>query len=437
MILEVNNTFGERRMYLLNGSSSSSVQSEDRVETNTTTSRTFRDTWTKDFHVSPFNSRKGSYAMTAHDPFSPRLRNHIGTIDNNVTLKSSKAHAKLVARVFSTEPGVDPATLTSWARLRFIAAWWWVGFVTFPRIIKEAGKLFFRRKLHVWYRPEVLKDSIGRQATMEETLVFLSFCLVVPLNHRTNSSSTSIIERSFRPYLKSLVEYCSLSAASSARSLRYISPIPNPSISAEGETFTPKTSTSTADPEKDEPIVFKPTTPLFYSRLVRHSRISEFLSSELLRCDDRDRTFWVSHPQLLLKIFEQSRNTSVSALSVEEDDNGKERSPSILERYGWRLLHSLRNYHTNPLSVYSSSTTNNNNNEKKSDIRAFTLSPLDHYTKHHLPSSQSSQYRSTVTKILLSDVVAFGYPEVVDAVAYLGKVGVSWGVVWGVHAFLG
>ncbi|KAL9575956.1 MAG: hypothetical protein Q9212_007524, partial [Teloschistes hypoglaucus] len=397
MILEVNNTFDERRMYLLNGSSSSPGQSKDCIEENRT-SRTFRNTWTKDFHVSPFNSRKGSYAMTAHDPFSPYLSNHEGDIDNSITLDSSKAHAKLVARVFSTQSGIDPVMLTSRARLRFIASWWWVGFVTFPRIIKEAGKLFFRRKLHVWYRPEVLKDSIGRQATMDET----------------------IIERSFRPYLKSLVE------SSSAFSLRYISPIPHPSSPAEGETFTSKTSTSTVDPEKDETIVFKPTTPLFYSRFVRYSHISEFLSSELLSDDDKDRTFWVSHPQLFLQLFERSKKTSVGVLPVEEEDDDEDgeegSSSSILSRCGWQLLHFLRNHRPQPPSVNNTTTTNNNNNqEKKSDIRAFILSPLDHYAKYHLPPSQSTGYRKVVTKILLSDVVAFGYPEVVDTVVYLGR----------------
>ncbi|KAI4253625.1 MAG: hypothetical protein LQ352_003584 [Teloschistes flavicans] len=410
MILEVNNTFDERRMYLLNGSSASPGESKDCVEEDTS-SRTFRNTWTKDFHVSPFNSRKGSYTMTAHDPFSPRLSNQLGTIDNNITLKSSKAHAKLVARISSTQPGIDPTTLTYSARLRFIAAWWWVGFMTFPRIVKEAGKLFFRRKLHVWYRPEVLKESIGRQATMDEI----------------------IIERSFRPYLRALIESSSTSDSSACR-LRYISPVPHPSSPAAGATFTPKTST--ADPEKDEPIVFKPTTPLFYSRLVRHSHISEFLSSELLRDDNKDRTFWVSHPESFVHIFERSKQMSVGALPDEEDedDDQKESSSSILERYGWRLLHFLRNHRPRvPLDKDIIEDGNEKRKKKqKDDIRSFDFSPLDRFTVRHLSPSQSAQYRSVVTKILVSDVVAFGHPEVMDALGYLGRVAVSWGIVRGV-----
>ncbi|KAL9027019.1 MAG: hypothetical protein Q9196_004395, partial [Gyalolechia fulgens] len=162
MIVEVNNTFDERRMYFLKASLATEP-SEDEVIAAKTSGK-FKDSWTKDFHVSPFNSRKGSYALSAQDPFA----SHTGKIDNTITLSSSKAHAKLIARIFSTQPSIDPTTLGYWGRLRFIASWWWVGFLTFPRIIKEASKLFFRKKLHVWFRPEVLKESIGRRATKDE-----------------------------------------------------------------------------------------------------------------------------------------------------------------------------------------------------------------------------------------------------------------------------
>lgn len=130
-------------------------------------SATFSNNWAKDFHVSPFNSRKGSYTLNAFDPFFPEMSGS-GSVNNTVTLSSSKGHVKLVARIFSTQDSIDPSSLSGWERLRFVAAWWWVGFVTFPRIVREAGKLFFRRKLHVWYRPEVLKDSIGRRETADE-----------------------------------------------------------------------------------------------------------------------------------------------------------------------------------------------------------------------------------------------------------------------------
>jgi Protein of unknown function (DUF1365) len=59
------------------------------------------------------------------------------------------SHSKLVARIFSEGLPVDPQTMSTWHKLKFLLSWWWVGLVTYPRIVREASKLFFRRKLHV------------------------------------------------------------------------------------------------------------------------------------------------------------------------------------------------------------------------------------------------------------------------------------------------
>ena len=182
MILEVNNTFDERRIYLLTESTSgkdvdctsanagsnecrtsgeASAIKAPHADRQTKTSSRFCGKWLKDFHVSPFNSRKGTYSLTAFDPlFSPISGK--GPIDNTITLTSSKTHAKLVARISSTGLAIDPVQLNTWSNLNFFVSWWWVGFMTFPRILKEAGKLFFQKSLRIWYKPEVSRDSIPR-----------------------------------------------------------------------------------------------------------------------------------------------------------------------------------------------------------------------------------------------------------------------------------
>ncbi len=178
MILEVNNTFDERRIYLLDGSGSSITDGNAEPQLSSTSTKpeakvavtksNFTDKWMKDFHVSPFNSRKGSYALKALDPF-PYADNGHPTVDNVITLTSNKDHVKLVARLYSTGKAMDPKTLGFLGTIRFVLSWWWVGLFTFPRILKEAFKLFFKRSLHVWFRPEVLSSSIGRLPTTTET----------------------------------------------------------------------------------------------------------------------------------------------------------------------------------------------------------------------------------------------------------------------------
>ena len=238
---------------------------------NQTSSAKFAKTWMKDFHVSPFNSRKGSYSLAALDPFSTRL-NGKGPVDNTITLSSSKEHSKLVARIFSTSKGLDPTSFTKWDILRFFASWWWVGFVTFPRIVREAGKLFFRRKLHVWFRPEVLKESIGRTETPEE----------------------KAIARIFRDFLKSQVEQSNLPLP-----VKYV-----PAISTKHgeEVFTSNTLPSKST-SSHETLLFKPTTPLFYANLIRSPNIPDFITSSLQNPDTKTHTFYTSHPNLLATIF--------------------------------------------------------------------------------------------------------------------------------------
>ena len=175
MVLEVNNTFDERRMYLLRAEktlSHNGVQLDDDLEglekdTLPANAVKFTNSWEKDFHVSPFNSRKGFYALTASDPLAAN-KDRDRVIDNTIVLKSSKDHPKLVARVFSDGKPQDPATIGTFALLKFILAWSWVGLVTVPRILREASKLYFKRSLNVWFRPEVLSSSIGRRQTTTE-----------------------------------------------------------------------------------------------------------------------------------------------------------------------------------------------------------------------------------------------------------------------------
>jgi DUF1365 family protein len=173
MIVEINNIFGERRMYLLDGSNVSDGNPQlttmeiSGQDLPTGAKSRFSDIWMKDFHVSPFNSRKGSYVLKAMNPFPyPTYENP--TIDNTITLISSQDYAKFVARLNSTEQALDPDQLSVLDTARFMLNWWWVGLAISPRIIKEGFTLFIRRKLRTWLRPEVLATSLGRLPTSTE-----------------------------------------------------------------------------------------------------------------------------------------------------------------------------------------------------------------------------------------------------------------------------
>ncbi|KAL8993064.1 MAG: hypothetical protein Q9188_007427 [Gyalolechia gomerana] len=395
MIVEVNNTFDERRIYFLKGSVSTE-KGQEGIPAATTAGK-FKDSWIKDFHVSPFNSRKGSYALSAQDPFSTQSGN-MGEIDNTITLSSSKAHAKLVARIFSTQPSIDPITLGYWGRLRFIASWWWVGFVTFPRIIKEAGKLFFRKKLHVWFRPEVLEESLGRRATKDEI----------------------IIERTFRSFLRSLVESSNLNY-----SVKYISAIPS---SRAEETFMPNSLSH-------DPIVLRISTPLFYARLAHSPHTSEYLSHEILTADNKNRTFYISHPQPFIQLLDERSTNNIFTHTDTPPKHLSAEEGSFYDRLPWRFLRWLRNHRHRPSSPQQDHTQQQPDNQI--DIRqSGGFSHLDHFAMRHESREQAVRYRNVVTRILLGDILAFGHPEVFGAVGYVLRVFFSYLFVVAVKFFL-
>ncbi|KAG7009101.1 hypothetical protein G7Y79_00003g009690 [Physcia stellaris] len=412
MILEVNNTFDERRMYFLKGCHQDELS--ERVNNQGLTLKTgdldkvhdadeankeyhgekakkFTDSWSKDFHVSPFNSRKGSYGLSAYDPLSQ------GKINNTITMSSSKGHPKLVAKIFSTGNSIDPLHMGTLDIMKFVAVWWWVGFVTFPRIVREAAKLFFRRKLHVWYRPEVMRDSLGRKKTREERLRHSA-----PVAGRTTLTTTRNIESCFRAFLKSAIEESEMQVP-----VKYTA-----AMSSTSETFFPlqlRDSPRTPfEHSSKEAVELKIATPLFYSNVVRHSHISEFITSSLLTLPPNAQTFYTSNPQALLDLFD----TRPRPLGLK---NSLQQQSAVKTSLRWRFLRWLRNVFPR---THNTIVSPHRPTVKVQDIRPFPLSPIDVFAQQSQDIEMANRYRKAVIKLLISDIAVFGQPILLDALDY-------------------
>lgn len=367
MILEVNNTFDERRMYLLTLGRGgrrrigypAGVQADEADQVKTLPAM-FRHSWPKDFHVSPFNSRKGSYALTASDPLSPSMQG-TGPISNTVYLLSSKGHGKLVARLFSDGPAIVPSAMTAYEKLRFLASWGWVGHLTFPRILREAFTLFFRRKLHVWYRPEPLNESIGRRATPTEQQLEPIFRRY--LQHLVEQSATPLI-------VKYVPSGLSQTAAHRMRS---------PAAQGEGCTA--------------EELEFKVLTPVFYTRFVYYAHDIEAFFCEL----NESCTIWVSRPDLLPKLALKKKPLPVLESSV------------LTEYIYFRIIQSLRVRPERIVRPLTSSTKLAKDPQTRVvDIRDCRISSMDAYVLTHESLRIQAAYRSCVLKLFLADRISFG-----------------------------
>lgn len=383
MILEVNNTFGERHMYFLAPGNEDSADRITAAPTSTAyTSRNpparkvIKGAWSKDFHVSPFNSRNGSYSLAAGDilgPCQPGARQ----IDNNITLKSSKGPGKIVARLFSEGPPIDPTALSRLQKLAFLASWWWVGLVTFPRIVKEAWVLFFRRHLHVWYRPEPLKESMGRMADASERQ----------------------LESVFRRYLRHLVEASELKVE-----VKYIAG----GLSADTEEIMRPSSVVRGSSSDTQMLEFKVLTPVFYSRFVYYAH-----DLEAIFCEFRENgTVWVSRPELVPTLFLKPLSPRLESSSYADYAYFKaiqwlRRRPERIER---------------PLT--SSATPATRPQEK--DIRDFRISSMDGYVLAKEENEGKKMYRDTVVKLFIADRVAFGLVPLLEAQRFAVQLWLSW-----------
>ncbi|KAK0635555.1 hypothetical protein B0T17DRAFT_481508 [Bombardia bombarda] len=374
MILEVNNTFDERRMYFLTPDGKTIEQAKNPQQ-NAAPRATLKQSWPKDFHVSPFNSRKGSYTLTASDPLSPFMQG-TGPITNSITLASSKGHGKLVARLIPDGDAIDPLTISAYYKFWFLASWWWVGLVTFPRIVYEAGLLFFRRNLHVWFRPEPLKDTIGRNA----------------------DSTEGQLELIFRRYLRYLVEQ---SAAPLA--VKYV---PGGIPGNAGELILSPTARDGT--EAVEELEFKVLTPVFYSRFVYYAHDLEALFCEL----NESCTIWVSRPDLLPKFALKKPSPPLA-------------SSNLVDFACFKLIQYLR---VRPERITRPLTSSVVTSEKPQavDIRNFRISSMDGFVLAHETASARATYRRSVLKLILADKFALGLMPLLEMQRFILQAWFAW-----------
>ncbi|KAK4989058.1 hypothetical protein LTR50_003527 [Elasticomyces elasticus] len=392
MILEVNNTFDERRMYLLrpdtprdsqNATIGNSHAAGGAKNTDASRAKTFTETWPKDFHVSPFNSRKGTYNLSAQDPLASfGIKDRM--IDNTIVLRTSKNEAKLVARVFSEGAPIDPAGDSALRLFRFVLGWWWVGLVTFPRIVREAGKLYFKRSLYVWFRPEVVLGSIGRKATVLECT----------------------LETFFRRYLECLVkqsEYALGVHYSPARGL--------------GDQVKMHSLLVGQDDTSVKILEVNVLTPAFYDRFIHYAHLAEAFDRESLCTDEGNRTVLISDPSMLYSLIQDGRKNTLATFHNIHYRHG------FMEDLNWALLRSLRCPPIQP----SYGTQQQPTLSSMKDIRKLPFSPVDLFVRMHCVDS--ADYRRVVTKLFLAQRLAFGFPELVTAADILTRLVMAW-VMW-------
>ena len=394
VISEVNNTFDERRPYLLLRDEPSgqlldgipgyngNAQLDPTAQAPATK---LRQTWAKDFHVSPFNSRKGTYSILASDPLRSKGTS-LGRVDNTLTLASSKKHAKVIARLFSNVEPCDPMQMSLSQKLKFLAAWGWVVFVTVPRILWEAKVLFYARGLHVWFRPEPLSSSIGRRADAAELA----------------------LEPLFRQYLRYRVQKATIPVQ-----LKYV---PSGSVASAETMASLPTKERLEMEDKAAQVEFRVLTPVFYSRFVQYAHDFEAIFCELME----SCTISVSNPALLPNIFLKMPPPILKISSV--TDFAYVKMAKALRRRPDRIERPL----TSGALPISNGRSETATGTRVTDIREFRLSSMDGYMLTEADDRARRTYRKVVSKIMIANLVALGNLDVLWVEIFVVKLVVVW-----------
>lgn len=374
VVLEVNNTFDERRPYIL----VRDVTDEPGQTAHDQRLR-IRGSRVKDFHVSPFNSRDGYYSVLTSDPLGPGMDGYRG-IEVTITLNSAQGQPKLIARLRSDGPAVDPAFLGPLSKLRFVARWFWVGFATLPRIFWQAAVLLYRRKLSMWNKPEPLVGTLGRHATSVEESLELCF-------------SKYLEFRAYRSKKPLSVKY-------------YTSGI----LSSTERIFTPSNGDgldSGDDSENSDILQLRVLTPAFYSRFFYYGNDLDGVHTEL----NIHRTIWVDRPELLPCIFGEMSITT--------------RSMSSPDLVFSRLLIRMRQ---RPPRIILDSTSGDppRTDRVAVESKESTMSSMDAYIMLNESKELKRRYQLATFRQLIADRYFMGRVGILDRIMDAVRVGIAW-----------
>ncbi len=143
VIAQVRNTFGEMHLYLLDAKDAEKVDGRLHFRAD------------KQFHVSPFFPLRGHYEFRLTEPGE--------AIDNTLNYHVNDQLA-LIARIHGQ---AEPLTTNSLART--IIAHPVCAVLTMPRILWQAAKLYWQRRLTVYHKP--VPDSVMTIRPVPPTLI--------------------------------------------------------------------------------------------------------------------------------------------------------------------------------------------------------------------------------------------------------------------------
>lgn len=310
--------------------------------------------------------------MQTSDPLGPEMDGFLG-IDVTIILNSSKGQPKLVARLFSDGPAVDPALLGLMAKCIFLTRWFWVGFAPLPRIFWQAAVLLYRLRLNMSSKPEPLMGTLGRHATSVEESLELCFSTYLELLTRRSKNPLSV-----KYYASGL-------------------------LSCPPRIFT---SCNSKDPEDKDVLELRVLTPAFYSRFIQYWNDLDAVTAEL----NIHKTIWIDKPELLPCIL--------GGLSLTT------RSMGLLDRLFASLVRTLRDRPRN-ITLDPSLEGLSRIGRNAVESNEHKMSTMDAYFVFSGNKGLKRQYQWAASRQLIADRYFMGRTDVLDRMTDMARIAIA------------
>lgn len=196
-------------------------------------------------------------------------------------------------------------------------------------------------------------------------------------------------------------------------------------------------------------MTLKITSPLFYAQIARRTSISEYVEITLSKSDPGTDTFHTSHPDLLVKLLQESpsafnlhktwprdRAPSFDDRAVRPNDSYSSPSASQLKPPPWPPIQAttspINTLRWIPIRLFR-------HLRSSSSSHRSTLSDLDASAAHlsTIDAPKVRAYRKAVVKMLISDYVVFGMPALIDAALWAVRIWLCWRCVLSFDGLVG
>jgi hypothetical protein len=213
----------------------------------------------------------------------------------------------------------------------------------------------------------------------------------------TNISTHSQLALFFEAYLESLITAC-------MRPVRVLY-VSNLSGSAPCTYSNVMSNIDNDNSKAADNLEIRVLSPVFFTRFVHYVHTSEAFDRECTFTDEKNRTIWVSSPDLLSQ-----------AIGVTTTQTKIKTTRGFVDQLRWYVHNLLRCPPAKPAYPFWTGTVS------IQDIRQLSLSPLDRFvmTNH---TGDAWRYRRLCARLFLAQRFAFGFVQIIDFIDFAVRVG--------------